>query len=140
MSAQMLATVAAGGALVHANAGLALQDEPLRAHEQRDLFAYGLAVERPVGRSLALLAEVAGVAGDGKPGADDRCEARAGLRGGAGRWRWDAALRRGLAEADGTWGLTAGVSWVLRPGRLSDPPAESQGSALTKVRGPSPLG
>jgi hypothetical protein len=114
MSAQALVTLPAGRALVHANAGLALQDEPLRPHEQRDLFAYGLAVECPFGQGLALLAEVAGLAGDGMPGADARSEARAGLRVGAGRWRWDAAVRRGLAEADGTWGLTAGLSWVLR--------------------------
>jgi hypothetical protein len=24
------------------------------------------------------------------------------------------AVRRGLAEADGTWGLTAGLAWTLR--------------------------
>jgi hypothetical protein len=48
------------------------------------------------------------------PGADERSEARAGLRYGRGRLRLDAAVRRGLADADGTWGLTAGLAWRLR--------------------------
>jgi hypothetical protein len=114
MSAQGLLTLPAGRALVHANAGLALLDEPLRAHEQRDLLAYGLAAELPLAAGLTLLAEVAGLAGDGAPGADARSEARAGLRGGGARWRWDAAVRRGLSDADGTWGITAGLTLALR--------------------------
>jgi hypothetical protein len=114
-SAQALASLPAGRARLHANAGLALLDEPLRPHEQRDLLAYGLAAELPLAGGWTALAEVAGLAGKGMPGADARSEARAGLRAGSGRWRWDAAVRRGLAEADGTWGLTAGLSWILRP-------------------------
>jgi hypothetical protein len=61
------------------------------------------------------VAEVAGRAGKGAPGAEERAEARAGLRFGQGRVRWDAALRRGLAAADGGWGLTAGLAWTIRP-------------------------
>ena len=63
---------------------------------------------------LTLLAEVAGRAGDGRPGAEERSEARAGVRIGRGRVRWDAAVRRGLAEADGTWGATLGLTWTAR--------------------------
>ena len=36
---------------------------------------------------------------------------------GRGRLRADAAVRRGLAAADGTWGLTAGLTWVVRAER-----------------------
>jgi hypothetical protein len=36
------------------------------------------------------------------------------VRGPKARLQWDAALRRGLAEADGDWGVTAGLSWTLR--------------------------
>jgi hypothetical protein len=43
-----------------------------------------------------------------------RSEARAGLRVGAGRLKWDVALRRGIASADGTWGVTAGLAWDAR--------------------------
>jgi hypothetical protein len=114
MSAQALLTAALGSARVHVNAGLALQDEPLRAHEQRDFFAFGLALEGPLAKRVTGLVEVAGLAGKGQPGADQRIEARAGARVGMGRVRWDAALRRGLAEADGSWGFTLGLAWRLR--------------------------
>ena len=114
MSAQVLVSKTLGRTAVHANAGLAIHDEVLRPHEQRDFFAYGLALVHPIG-SAAIVAEVAGRAGDGAPGAEERSEARAGLRLGRGRLRWDAAVRRGLAEADGVWGLTAGLSWTIRP-------------------------
>jgi hypothetical protein len=114
MSAQILVSKTFGRTSVHANAGLAIHDEVLRPHEQRDFFAYGLALVRPIG-SAAIVAEVAGRAGEGAPGAEERSEARAGFRFGHGRVRWDAALRRGLAAADGGWGITTGLAWTLRP-------------------------
>ena len=117
MSAQMLLSQPLGPATLHLNAGLAIQDEALRAHEQRDFLAYGMALEAPLSRALTAMAELAGVAGRGKPGTDAHAEARAGLRVGAGRVRADAAVRRGLAKADGTWGMTAGLTWRVRAGR-----------------------
>ncbi len=84
-------------------------------HAQSDFFAYGLAVEQRLMPRLAAVAEVAGHGiGKGVPGADRHAEARAGLRLGAGRLRWDAAVRRGLGAADGGWGLTLGVGWTAR--------------------------
>ena len=114
MSAQVLVSKTLGRTSVHANAGLAIHDEVLRPHEQRDFFTYGLALVRRIG-SAAIVAEVAGRAGKGAPGAEERSEARAGFRFGRGRVRWDAAVRRGFADADGGWGLTAGLSWTMRP-------------------------
>jgi hypothetical protein len=118
MSAQFLLSKHVGRFALHANAGLAIQDRPLSAHEQADFLAYGLAVDRPIREGLSAVAEVAGLGvGKGYPGADRRAEARAGLRGGRGRVGWDAAVRRGLEAADGTWGITAGFTWRIRPGR-----------------------
>jgi hypothetical protein len=117
MSAQALLSGSAGPVRLHANAGLAIHDEPLRAHEQRDFLAYGVALEYPSRGSLAVSAEVSGLAGEGAPGADARSELRAGVRYSAGRWRLDGALRRGLAEADGDWGFTLGFASDLRRGR-----------------------
>jgi hypothetical protein len=117
MLAQLLVTKTAGGFALHADAGLGLQDEVLRPHEQRDFLVYGLAMTQQVGGGTALVAEVAGRAGKGHPGADAHSEARLGVRLGAGCLRGDAAVRRGLADADGTWGLTAGLTWVIRAGR-----------------------
>jgi hypothetical protein len=114
MSAQLLATTRVGSARLHLNAGLAIQDDPLRAHEQRDFLHYGVALELPVGGSLEAVAEIAGFAGNGAPGADERGELRAGFRYGSGAVRVDAAVRRGLQDADGTWGGTAGFTWRIR--------------------------
>ena len=113
MTADLLLSKRVGALALHGNAGLALLDEALRPHEQRDLLAYGLAAVVGAGR-LDLVAEMAGLAGKGAPGADARHEARAGLRVGRGRLRGDAAVRRGLGDADGTWGVTAGLAVRLR--------------------------
>jgi len=115
-----LLTQPVGRGRLHVNAGLFLQDEVYRLHDQRDFLSYGLAFEWPATSSLVLLAEVAGRAGDGRPGAEERSEARAGVRIGRGRVRWDAAVRRGLAQADGTWGATLGLTWTAR-GRAEGP-------------------
>jgi hypothetical protein len=112
MFVEALLTQPFGRARLHVDLGLFLQDEVFRPHEQRDFLSFGVAVEAPVGGGLALLAEVAGQAGRGMPGTEPHREARAGLRLGSGRLKWDAAVRRGIAEADGTWGVTAGLTWT----------------------------
>jgi hypothetical protein len=109
-----LLTQPVGRGRLHVDAGLFLQDEVYRTHDQRDFLSYGLAFEWPATPRIALVAEIAGRAGDGRPGADESCEARAGVRLGSGRVRWDAAARRGLAQADGTWGVTLGLTWTAR--------------------------
>jgi hypothetical protein len=114
MSAQLLASTRLGDCELHVNAGLALHDEVLRPHQQRDFLAYGVALERRVGRRLTLVGDWAGLAGSGAPGAEKRSEARYGLIWARNGARWDLALRRGLTKADGTWGLTGGVVWTLR--------------------------
>lgn len=117
VAAQMLLTQPIGSALLHANVGLGLHDEVLRPHEQRDFLVYGLALTGAPDRRWEPVLEVAGRAGKGSPGAEARSEARLGFRYHAGRASWNAALRRGLAEADGTWGVTVGVAVLVRSGR-----------------------
>ena len=117
MSAQFLLTQPLGRARVHLNAGVAIEDQPDREHFQRDLLAFGAALEAPVGTHVRVMAEVAGKAGDGTPGTDEHIEARAGVAWDTGRFGLDAAVRRGLADADGTWGFTAGVRLQLKAGR-----------------------
>ena len=114
MSAQVLVSKTLGAITLHGNAGLALHDEVYRPHEQRDFLAYGLAAELRASRRLRVVGEWAGLAGSGMPGADEHSELRAGVRWGAGDWIADAALRRGLLAADGTWGVTAGVTRRFR--------------------------
>jgi hypothetical protein len=115
MFVEALLTQPLGRTLLHVDLGLFLQDEVLRPHEQRDFLSFGVAVERPAWGRLAVLAEFAGQAGPGVPGTRPHSEARAGVRFGSGRLKWDAAVRRGIAGADGTWGVTAGVAWTVLP-------------------------
>ena len=111
---QALLTQPLGRARLHANAGLLTFDEVFRSHEQRDFLLYGLALTVPLGKRFVGVAEVAGRGGEGEPGAEQRSEVRAGFRFGGGRVRGDAAVRRGLAPADGTWGATLGLAWTIR--------------------------
>ena len=118
MSAQFLLTQPIGPARLHLNAGLAIEDQPDREHFQRDLLAFGAALEAPVATNLRVMGELAGKAGDGTPGTDEHIEARLGVAWSASeRFGLDAAVRRGLADADGTWGVTAGVRFLLRDRR-----------------------
>jgi hypothetical protein len=114
MAAQLLLSKSAAGFELHANAGLAIQDQVTLSGYQDDFLAYGLGLLRAAGRRVTLGAEVAGLAGRGTPGTDARHEARFGLRYTRGAVRWDAALRRGLGAADGYWGVSAGLACTLR--------------------------
>jgi hypothetical protein len=87
----------------------------LGLHDQLDFVSYGLAARWAVGSRWEIVGEVAGRAGEGKPGAEERSEARLGARYTRGRLRFDAALRRGLLSEQGTWGGTVGLSWTIRP-------------------------
>jgi hypothetical protein len=118
-----LVTFSLGGARIHANLGALVFDEVFRPHDQRDFFLYGLAFGGDLGAGLELVAEVAGRTGDGEPGAEVRSEARLGLRFGHRRVRGVAAVRRGLATADGTWGGSLGLTWTLRSGGPAAPVA-----------------
>ena len=111
---EALATEPLGPVRLDLNLGFLLFEEVFRPHEQRDFLAYAAALVWTARPSLAVVAEVHGRAGDGMRGADESAEARAGLRLGRGRLKADAALRRGLSAADGTWGVTAGLRWVVR--------------------------
>ena len=114
---EALVTQPVGRGRLLADAGLLLFDQVLKPHDQNDFLSYGLALEWPLGSQLTAVAEVAGRAGQGSPGADQSSEARAGVRYGHGRVRFDAAVRRGLLHTDGTWGVTAGLAWTARAPR-----------------------
>jgi hypothetical protein len=117
MMAQALATKALGSVALHVNAGLAIHDEVYTPHAQNDLFAYGVALEWSATGRLAVLGEVAGRAGKGLPVVERTHEARLGLRYSTPRVAFDAAVRRGLSDSDGDWGLTAGLTWTAKAPR-----------------------
>jgi hypothetical protein len=114
--AQALLSQPLGPVRLDANAGLLLFDEVLRPHEQRDFLLFGVGLEWAARKDLRVAGEVAGRLGDGHPGAEQRSEARFGVRFGGSRLRVAAAVRRGLCEADGTWGVSVGLTFVARSG------------------------
>jgi len=113
---EALLTQPVGPVRIDLNAGLYLHDEVARPHDQLDFLSYGLAARWRCRPRLDVVAEVAGRAGKGKPGAQERSELRVGLRFARDRVAFDAALRRGLAEGQGTWGGTLGLTWTMRRG------------------------
>lgn len=112
--AQLLLSRGFGPWSVHGNGGVAFQDLPRDEAEQVDFFAWGVAVERRVSSDLALMIEAAGRSGPGEPEARSRAEARLGARLGRKRLRADAAIRRGLSQADGDWGFSLGLGYRIR--------------------------
>lgn len=120
MSAQALASYRAGLTALHANVGLAIHDEIDSPPAQQDFLAYGLAAGRQLREGLTVLAEVAGLMGQSVPGVAAHSEARLGVRLKRGRLTGDLALRRGLAPADGTWGVSFGATLPLRSGGVAD--------------------
>jgi len=112
--AQLLLSRDLGSWSLHGNAGVQFQDLPREQPEQVDFFAWGLAIERRASSSLALVVEAAGRSGPGEPEARSRSEARVGARVSRKRCRFDAAVRRGLTQADGEWGASVGFGYRIR--------------------------
>lgn len=110
-----LLTQPLGSVRLDLNAGFFLHEDPTMPHDQLDFISYAVAARWTVAPAWEVVGEVAGRAGEGKPGADQRSEARLGVRYSRGRLRFDAALRRGLIDLQGTWGGTVGLTWRIRP-------------------------
>jgi hypothetical protein len=113
---EALLTQPVGSVELDVNAGLFIHDEVLELHNQIDFLSYGLAARWSVGSGWEILGEVAGRAGQGTAEVPERSEARIGVRFNRGRLRFDAAVRRGLIDEQGTWGGTLGLTWTARPG------------------------
>lgn len=114
--AQGLMSKSLGRFTLHLNAGIALHDKVERPAEQRDFFAWGLALERALGESCVLVADATGREGASSPGAEEKAEARLGLTYRRSRVAFDVALRHGLTTSAGRLGVTAGIRWTAKPG------------------------
>ena len=100
--------------------GIAIQDEPLRQHEQRDFVSVSGSIAYKVSESFEAFGDVGGYLGDGVPGAIAKREARAGVQYYRSLFGRDtkifAAGRRGLVDFQGKWGVVIGLTTELRPG------------------------
>lgn len=100
--------------------GIAIQDEPLRLHEQRDFVALSGGVSYKMTETLDAFADAGGYFGDGVPGAIAKREARAGVQYHHTTFGYPttiyAAGRRGLVDFQGKWGVVVGFSTTIRAG------------------------
>jgi len=105
---------------VNGRAGLVIQDEPLRMHEQRDFVSLSGSIAYQVTENIEAFGDVGGYLGDGVPGAIAKREARAGVQYHRTLFGKETDLfvagRRGLVDFQGKWGVVAGLTMTLRPG------------------------
>jgi hypothetical protein len=105
---------------MNGQAGISIQDEPLRQHEQRDFVSMSASIAYKVSERLEAFADAGGYFGDGVPGAIAKREARAGIQYHRTLFGRDSAIflagRRGLVDFQGKWGVVVGISTTIRPG------------------------
>ena len=100
--------------------GIAIQDEPLRAHEQRDFLVLSGSIAYKVSEAFEVFADGGGFYGDGVPGAHADSEVRAGLKYNRSMFGKPSSFyiagRRGLVDFTGDWGVIAGLTTAIRSG------------------------
>ncbi len=116
---ELLLTRHFGPVGLHGNAGLLIEDLPRDEPEQVDFFTWGVALEHRLDARFTALLEATGRSGPGEPEARSRAEARLGARFDQKRLAFDFALRRGLSQADGDWGVTLGLACRVREARAT---------------------
>jgi hypothetical protein len=99
------------------NFGFGILPDPTRGDSQNDVILYGMSVARAVRQGLEIVAEVNGRANtrSGTPpvGTESHSAVRFGGRYTHGAIRYDTAFMFGLMQADPTWGVTFGLTWVF---------------------------
>lgn len=121
LETELVVSYRVGKLSLHGNAGIAIQDEPERTHEQRDFASLSGAIRYAVNDSFDVFGDAGGYFGEGIPGVISKREARLGFaykRQVAGR-ETSAYLagRRGLVDFQGKWGLVAGVTVAIKAGQ-----------------------
>ncbi|MEO5761222.1 MAG: hypothetical protein ABIR28_02820 [Vicinamibacteria bacterium] len=101
-------------------AGVAIADEPLRVHEQRDFLSVSGSIAYKVREKIELFGDVGGYLGEGVPGTIAKREARVGVQYFKNLFGRESAFyvagRRGLVDFQGKWGVLAGFTTTLKAG------------------------
>lgn len=120
LGAVLLVGFKTGNLTLNGNAGIAIQDEPLRAHEQRDFASLSGSIAYKVAQNFEVFVDAGGFFGEGTPGAIAKREARGGLQYQRSMFgkesRFYVGARRGLVDFTGDWGVVAGLTTNLRSG------------------------
>lgn len=102
------------------SAGIAIQDEPLRQHEQRDFTSLSGSIAYRVAEKYDAFGDIGGYFGEGVPGAIAKRELRVGVLNHRQLFGRSStlylAIRRGLVDFQGKWGVVAGLSTAIREG------------------------
>jgi hypothetical protein len=100
------------------NAGIGILGDPERGDRQNDVLAFGASVARAVAPGVELVGELNGRVStrEGEPpvGTGSRAVMRVGARATRGPVRVDGALLIGVTDRDPAWGLTGGLTYVVR--------------------------
>ncbi len=101
-----------------ANVGFAILGDPTRGDRQNDVIEYGGSLARAVRPNVEIVGELNGRlntrSGTPPPGTDSLAVLRLGSRLTRGPVRFDAALMLGVTERDPSWGVSAGLTWVVK--------------------------
>lgn len=100
------------------NAGMGILGDPERGDRQNDVLDYGFSVARAIATGVELVGEVNGRAStrSGTPpiGTESRSVMRFGARFTHASVRIDGAFLVGITSNDPSWGISTGVTWVLK--------------------------
>jgi hypothetical protein len=97
------------------NVALGSAGDPLEGHRRHLVVDYGASLARAVRTGMEIVGELAGRTSPDEPGAPPASTmVRVGGRLTHGPARVDAGIALGLNDADPTWSVTAGATWVLR--------------------------
>lgn len=100
------------------NAGMGILGDPERGDRQNDVIDYGFSVARAIATGVELVGEVNGRAStrSGTPpiGTESRSMMRFGARFTHASVRIDGAFLVGITSNDPSWGISTGVTWVLK--------------------------
>jgi hypothetical protein len=100
-----------------ANLGVGILAEPSQVATQKQLLTYGVSLARAVATGVELVGEVNGridAGGHAGPGTESRGGARLGGRLTRGPVRLDAGFVIGMTDADPSWGVSGGFTWVFK--------------------------
>lgn len=100
------------------NAGMGILGDPERGDRQNDVLDYGFSIARAIATGVELVGEVNGRAStrSGTPpiGTESRSMMRFGARFTHASVRIDGAFLVGITSNDPSWGISTGVTWVLK--------------------------
>ena len=100
------------------NAGMGILGDPERGDRQNDVIDYGFSIARAIATGVELVGEVNGRASTrgGTPpiGTESRSMMRFGARFTHASVRIDGAFLVGVTSNDPSWGISTGVTWVVK--------------------------